>query len=280
MLNAVDLAFGYPGKTVGKGATFSVSAGEVFCLLGPNGCGKTTLFKTLLGLLPALGGRLELDGVPVSQLSRRLFAQRVAYVPQATAAHFPFSVFDVALMGRASRVGTFERPSASDRAIVRDTLAELGIAHLADHSYTAISGGERQMTLIARALAQRPAMIVMDEPTASLDFGNQARILDRILGLAASGIAVVLSTHEPGHAFACADTAALMRAGTIVASGAPDTVLTPEALGGLYGVEVAVARLAGIEQRVCVPVLRRAAQGTRQVATKAARSSVSDPKMN
>lgn len=260
MLGAVDLAFGYPGKRVGSGASFSVSAGEVFCLLGPNGCGKTTLFKTVLGLLPALGGRLELDGIAVSSLSRRHFAQRVAYVPQATAAHFPFSVFDVVLMGRASRIGTFDRPSASDRAIVHDTLTRLGIAHLGDHPYTAISGGERQMTLVARALAQRPAMIVMDEPTASLDFGNQARILDQILALAGEGIAVVLSTHEPGHAFACADTVALMSAGTIVASGPPDAVLTPEALTRLYGVDVAVARLAGIEQQVCVPVLQRAAR--------------------
>ncbi|WP_379072991.1 ABC transporter ATP-binding protein [Mesorhizobium sp. UC22_110] len=257
MLSAVDLAFGYPGRRVGSGATFSVAAGEVFCLLGPNGCGKTTLFKTVLGLLPALGGRLDLDGIPVSSLSRRHFAQRVAYVPQATAAHFPFSVFDVALMGRASRIGTFDRPSASDRAIVHETLTRLGIAHLGDHPYTEISGGERQMTLVARALVQRPAMIVMDEPTASLDFGNQARILSQILALKGEGIAVVLSTHEPSHAFACAGTVALMSAGTIVASGTPDAVLTPEALSRLYGVDVTVARLSGIEQQVCVPVLRR-----------------------
>lgn len=255
MLSAVDLSFGYPGRTVGRGVTFTVSPGEVFCLLGPNGCGKTTLFKTLLGLLKPHGGRLELDGRPVADIPRREFAQRVAYVPQATAAYFPFTVFDVVLMGRASRLGSFERPSAGDRQIVNDTLLQLGIGHLRDRAYTAISGGERQMALIARALAQRPAMIVMDEPTASLDFGNQARILKQILALAADDIAVILSTHEPGHAFACADTVALMRDGRIVMAGGPDAVLTPESLGRLYGVEVAVSRIPEAEQGICVPIL-------------------------
>lgn len=255
MLIAADLAFGYPGRTIGRGVTLCVSPGEVFCLLGPNGCGKTTLFKTLLGLLRPHGGRLELDGRPVAGTPRREFARRVAYVPQATAATFPFTVFDVVLMGRASALGSFERPSAKDRQIVRETLSQLGIEHLASRSYTAISGGERQMALIARALAQRPAMIVMDEPTASLDFGNQALILRQILALAAGGMAVILSTHEPGHAFACADTVALMCAGGIVMTGTPDAALTQETLGSLYGVEVAVARLAG--RGVCVPLLHK-----------------------
>ncbi len=258
MLKATDLSFGYSkARPIGHGVNFSVSAGEVFCLLGPNGCGKTTLFKTLLGLIPILDGRLELDGHPVAGISRRSFARRVAYVPQANTAYFPFSVFDVVLMGRASRIGAFESPSRSDREIATAKLEELGILHLANRAYTEISGGERQMTLIARALAQQPALIVMDEPTASLDFGNQTRVLNQITALAGTGLAVVLSTHEPGYAFSCADTVALMSKGTVLATGAPDTVLTSASLGSLYGVEVAIARLDATGQGICVPVLAR-----------------------
>ncbi len=257
MLEAVDLSFGYAGRAIGKHVSLSVAPGEVLCLLGPNGCGKTTLFKTMLGLIPKLGGRLELDGRPVADMSRREFARRVAYVPQAGMVHFPFSVFDIVLMGRASWIGAFERPSRADHDIVRKVLDELGISHLAERSFTAISGGERQMVLIARALAQQPAVIVMDEPTASLDFGNQARVLMRITSLSGSGLSIVLSTHEPSHAFACADTVALMSNGMIIAKGSPEAVLTADLLGKLYGVDVAVTVIESTGQGICAPVLAR-----------------------
>ncbi|MBN9220320.1 MAG: ABC transporter ATP-binding protein [Mesorhizobium sp.] len=255
-LSAVDLSFGYGSTPLGSGLTLSIEQGEVLCLLGPNGCGKTTLFKTLLGLIPSLGGRLELDGRPVASFSRVEFARRVGYVPQASAGYFPFEVLDVVLMGRASRIGTFAAPSRADHAIAMGMLDTLGIAHLAARSFSAISGGERQLALVARALAQEPSMLVMDEPTASLDFGNQARVLERIGALAASGLTIVLSTHDPGHAFACADKVALMKNGAIVATGAPETVLTAEALGALYGVDVAVSWLEQARHHVAVPVLR------------------------
>jgi iron complex transport system ATP-binding protein len=257
ILSAVDLVFGYGGAPIGRDLTLSVDQGEVLCLLGPNGCGKTTLFKTLLGLIPSQGGRLELDGRPVSAFSRPEFARRVGYVPQASAGYFPFEVTDVVLMGRASRIGAFSLPSAADHAVARAALDTLGIGHLGPRSFSAISGGERQMVLIARALAQEPALIVMDEPTASLDFGNQARVLERIGALAASGLTIVLSTHDPGHAFACADKVALMKAGTIVATGSPEAVLTPRALGDLYGVEVTVAWLEDAGRYTCAPSLKK-----------------------
>lgn len=260
-LSAAGLAFGYRGAPVGREVTLSVDAGEVLCLLGPNGCGKTTLFKTLLGLLPPQGGRLELEGRAVTDFSRAEFARRVGYVPQAHAAIFPFSVREMVLMGRASRIGTFAAPSVEDHAAARAALEALGIAHLGQRRFTEISGGERQMALIARALAQEPAMLVMDEPTASLDFGNQARVLGTIRSLSASGLAIVLSTHDPGHAFACADRVALMKAGRIVALGSPQEVLTTGALRDLYGVEVAVAFMKQAGRHVCAPTLVQPEEG-------------------
>ena len=257
MLAAFDLAFGYRNVPVGHDVTLAVARGEVLCLLGPNGCGKTTLFKTLLGLVPPQGGRLELEGKDVLSFSRVEFARRVGYVPQAHAATFPFRVIEMVLMGRASRIDTFATPAANDIAAARGALETLGIAHLGDRLFTEISGGERQMALIARALAQEPQVLVMDEPTASLDFGNQARVLERIGTLASSGLAIVLSTHDPGHAFACADRVALMKAGRVVAIGAPEAVLTAAALRGLYGVEVAVAYMDEAGRHVCAPALER-----------------------
>ena len=253
-LEAEDLAFGYPGKSVGKGVDLGVGAGEVVCLLGPNGAGKTTLFKTLLGLLPAQGGRVLLDGRPLASLARAEVARRIAYVPQAHAAHFPYSVQDMVLMGRTAHLGPFARPGPDDHAAALAALQMLAIAPLADADYTRISGGQRQLALIARALAQAAPLIVMDEPTASLDFGNQALVLRQVRALAAEGYGIVLSTHAPDHAFACATRVALLHAGTLLASGPPAAILTPARLETVYGIKVVVERLAS-GHTVCAPDL-------------------------
>lgn len=260
MLRASNLAIGYQNRALGDNISLSISAGQSLCLLGPNGCGKTTLFKTLLGLIPPVSGSLQFAGADIATIDRPAFARRVAYVPQAQPATFPFKVTDMVLMGRASRVGAFATPSASDRAICDAALRTLGIEHLAQRLFTEISGGERQMVLIARALAQEPVLIVMDEPTASLDFGNQARVLAQVRLLSRQGLAIVFSTHDPGQAFACADQVALMKQGQIVAMGAPDGVITPGALQHLYGVGVAVAYLDEIGRRICAPTLDTVAE--------------------
>ncbi len=255
MLAVEDLAFGYGAREVGAGVGFTLAPGEVLCLLGPNGGGKTTLFKTLLGLLPARAGRVLLDGEDVSRWPRSRLARAIAYVPQAHAAFFPFGVRDVVLMGRASRLKPFASPGGRDREIADAALETLGIGHLGERIYTEISGGERQLVLIARALAGEPRLLVMDEPTASLDFGNQTRLLTQVRRLADSGIAVVLSTHDPDHAFLCADRVALLHGGRMVALGSPQVTITSETLRLLYGVEVAVVPLTGHGRSVCMPVL-------------------------
>jgi iron complex transport system ATP-binding protein len=256
-LEARDLDFGYRGHRVGHGVSLSVEAGQVLCLLGPNGSGKTTLFKTLLGLLPAQGGQVVLDGVDLAALPRGEVARQVSYVPQAHAAFFPFTVREVVLMGRTAHMKVFSSPSRKDRDIAQAALERLRLAALADSVYTRISGGERQLTLIARALAQNARIIVMDEPTANLDFGNQARVMDHVRALAGSGIGVLLSTHDPDQAFLCADQVAMLRAGRVAWSGSPVQAITTESLRDIYGVEVAVVRVmlpGGEERSVCIPM--------------------------
>ncbi|HKA63771.1 MAG TPA: ABC transporter ATP-binding protein [Methylomirabilota bacterium] len=257
-LEVADLAFGYPGKEVGRDVTFDLTGGEVVCLLGPNGGGKTTLFKTILRLLAPRHGRVAVDGQSIAGWARDRLARVFGYVPQAQLGIFPFTVTEIVLMGRTAHIGPFATPSRADRAIAEEMLATLDIGHLAERPYTEISGGERQLTLIARALAQQPAILVMDEPTASLDFGNQVRVLGQIERLADRGIAIMLSTHDPDHAFLCAHRVALLHHGRLARLGRPDEVITAESLREVYGVQVAitpVARADGRTARVCVPAL-------------------------
>jgi len=263
-LSVENLAFGYPGRLIGQHANFVIDAGAVLCLLGPNGSGKTTLFRTLLGLLPAKNGAVRLDGEDIAGWSRAAIARVMGYVPQAHAAYFPFTVIETVLMGRTARMRMFATPSHTDVEIAERMLELLRIAHLRDAIYTRISGGERQLTLIARALAQEPRILVMDEPTASLDFGNQMLVLSHIRALSQHGIGVVLSTHDPDHAFFCADRVVLLKDGNLVRVGTPEEVITADSLHELYGVEVEVMERTAHDGygrvRVCVP-LRADASG-------------------
>lgn len=253
ILEARDLAFGWSAASpLGRGLSFGVDAGEIVCVLGPNGGGKTTLFRTLTGLLPALGGEIRLAGDALASLDRAAIARRVAVVPQSHQIVFPFAVEDFVLMGRTAHLALFATPGRADRAAAQAALAELGIAHLAGRSYNAISGGERQLVLFARALAQAPRAIVLDEPTASLDFGNQVKVLQMLRGLASRGLAVLVSTHDPDHAFLVADRALLLHDGAFVAAGAPHEAITPATLCLLYGVEAEIATLPD-GRALCVP---------------------------
>ena len=256
MLEVSDLAFGFPGRTIGRGVAFGVGAGEVLCVLGPNGGGKTTLFRTLLGLLKPHAGLIKLEQKDLQSLSRAEIARRIGYVPQGHTAYFAFTVREFVLMGRTAHLGAFSSPSARDFEVAGKSLESLGIAHLADQPVTEISGGERQLALVARALAQQPRLLVLDEPTASLDFGNQVRVLERISALARSGIAILFSSHEPDHAFLCAQRALLLGEGRVLEIGAPREVIRADTLERLYGVSVQVLPLPG-GLHTCLPSIRR-----------------------
>jgi len=235
-LETSDLAIGYRHRPVGEGIDLTLAAGEVLCLLGPNGGGKTTLFRTLLGILPPLAGTVRVAGRPLADWSRKALATQIAYVPQSHAGLFAFTVEEVVLMGRTARLARFSTPSAHDRDIARSCLARLGIGHLAERIYLEISGGERQLALIARALAQEAAILILDEPTASLDFGNQLRVLKEIDALKAQGLSILMSTHQPEHALRVADRIALLKVGSIVAQG-PRALATAKTLAELYGAD-------------------------------------------
>ncbi len=256
-LAATNLGFGYRDRRVGSGVTLELAPGEVLCLLGPNGSGKTTLFKTLLGLLPPQDGTVLIDGRDARTLPRDAIARQISYVPQAHGAFFPYTVRELVLMGRTAHLGLFAAPSARDHAAAMAAIERMGIAHLADTIYTQVSGGECQLALIARALAQEARVVIMDEPTANLDFGNQVRVLERIRTLAGEGIGVLLSTHDPDHAFLCADRAAMLHEGRLMACGTPTEVMTAVNLRQLYGVEIAVTAVAltqGGTRNVCLPL--------------------------
>jgi len=253
-LRAEALAFGYPGRAVGRDVSLALAPGEVLALLGPNGGGKTTLLKTLLGLLPAQGGQVRLDGRPLCDWSPRERARRMAYVPQAAPASFAYRVDELVMMGRSAHQGLFARPSAADHAAVDAAIAQLGLQALADRPATEISGGERQLALIARALAQDACIVVLDEPTASLDFGNQGRVLRELRRLAARGLAVLFTTHDPNQALRVSDRALLFRDGTVQASGAVAEVITADNLRRLYGVAVDVVH-ASPDRTAFLPAL-------------------------
>jgi iron complex transport system ATP-binding protein len=243
-----ELSIGYSDRVVGRGLDVSLAQGEVLALLGPNGGGKTTLLKTLLGILPPLAGEAMIDGRSLARYSTRERARRIAYVPQVHVPSFAFPVETVVLMGRTAHGNLFSRPSTHDRKVAAEALARFGISGLAHRPYTMISGGERQLVLLARALAQEPQFIVLDEPTASLDFGNQGKVLRELRALAASGHGVLFTTHDPNHALRAADRAFLLHDGERVAEGAVREVLTRERLEQLY--RAPVERLSDVSGAV------------------------------
>jgi len=246
------LSFGY-GHAIGEGVSFALAPGEVLCLLGPNGGGKTTLLKTVLGLIRALAGRVRVNDEDIAAWSPRRRALAFGYVPQSAPGQFSFTVAEMVLMGRSAHRGAFAAPSEHDRTVADAALAALGIAALAERDWLRVSGGERQLALIARALAQEPRILVLDEPTANLDFGNQVRVLAELKKLAGRGLAVVFATHHPEQAFACADRVALLHEGRLNLVGAPAEIITPETMRRVYGVEVDVVPVGDGRVKVCLP---------------------------
>ena len=248
---------GYHNKPVLTNVSFSVETGDILCILGPNGVGKTTLFKSMLGLLSPLSGTLTLDGEDISRWSNRKKAQYIGYIPQSHTPPFPYTVLQVVVMGRVSRLGLFASPGKGDYAAAEQALEALELLPLRDRIYTELSGGERQMVLIARAIAQQPQVLLMDEPTANLDYGNQARVLSQIRRLARRGMIVVMTTHSPDHAFLCSSKVALIERGSRVSFGDADQIVTEQNLRRAYGIPVGILNggPSHPSMKGCVPLI-------------------------
>lgn len=251
-----NLTCGYGSNAVISNISFTLEKGDVLCLLGPNGSGKTTFFKTILGLLKCQNGGVYIDGENIKSWSHAQIARSIGYIPQSHHPQFPFKVIDIVLMGRTAHLGTFASPSPNDIAAAAKAIAILNIEYLRERIYTELSGGERQLVLIARALAQQAPILLMDEPTANLDFGNQIMVLSRIQQLANSGLSIIMACHFPEHAFLYGTKALLFRQGEVFGFGIPDKVVSQANIKALYGVEVEIAQFQtqqGNTVKLCIP---------------------------
>ena len=251
-----NLQFHYGARPVISGVSFTAEKGELLAVLGPNGVGKSTLFRCLLGFLTPVSGEILIDGEPIGTYSRRTLAKKIAYIPQSHTPAFDHTVLDSVLMGMTAQLGVFDQPGAAQREKAMQMLQTLGIAQLSDRGCMKISGGERQLMLLARALVQDAGTLIMDEPTANLDYGNSCRVMERVAMLGKNGYTVIFSTHDPNQAFTYATKVLTLKDGSVMACGRPKDVLTQDVLSALYGIPVARCEIqtpAG-PRTICVPL--------------------------
>ncbi len=243
-LEARGLTCGYNRRPIQQDVNFSVESGQICCLLGPNGVGKTTLFRTVLKLMKPLGGKILINGEDTARWGPERIAKAMAYVSQYHVPPFPYLVQDVVMLGRLSSMGYFGKPKKIDYEMVDQVLEEMGIAHLKERVYTEISGGERQLVMIARALVQQAGILVLDEPTASLDYGNTVRVIRRITELRDKGYGIIMTTHSPDQAFMCNSKVVLLQREKPAIFGGIVDVLTEKNLRDAYGETVRIVRFA------------------------------------
>jgi iron complex transport system ATP-binding protein len=225
--------------------TVDIPAGTITALLGPNGSGKSTLLHLILGLLNPEHGSVRIMGRPQGESGRREMSRLIGLVPQDEHIPFDLSVLEYVLLGRAPYLDLLERPSSFDRELSHASLVAAGIASLERRPVPSLSGGERQLVTVARALAQQPTILLLDEPTSHLDLANARRILRVLRSLKAAGKTIVLTTHDPNAAAAIADFIILLKGGRVLSSGPTNRTLTTEHLSATYGVEVEVLQAKG-----------------------------------
>lgn len=252
ILSVEQLRYNVPsGRTIFSDVSFQVAAGEILAILGPNGAGKSTLLNCVAGLLHPATGRICLAGQDINHMSLSQVAQVLGYVPQTHHPAYDYLVRDFVVMGRTPYIGMFAQPTQADYALADHAMEELGIIHLADKPYTQISGGERQQATIARVLVQEPKVILLDEPTSHLDYGNQLRTMQLIQRLARRGFAVVFTTHMPDHVILLNSRVGVLDYSGTMVFGSVDEILTEDRLTQLYQVPLKVQYLEEIGRRAC-----------------------------
>lgn len=253
-ISVEHLSFSYGSHEVLRDLTFDIPDGMLVNVLGPNGVGKSTLFRCILGLNQGYEGMIHVNGKDLKTLSIKERAREISYIPQNHAPVYDYEVLDVVLMATGNDLKMLSNPGCSQRSRAYEALERIGIREFAHRTYTQLSGGEQQLVLIARALAQNAKTIVMDEPTSALDYGNTVRVLSCVRQLAREGMSIIQSTHNPDHAFLYSDKTLVLRDGRVDAFGDPKDVITSELISGLYSVDVEVNSLYGDRVRICVPV--------------------------
>jgi iron complex transport system ATP-binding protein len=262
LLEARQVTYGYSaGQPVLNGVSLSLERGTILYLLGRNGCGKTTLMHCLSGALRPQSGQIEFEGQDLHALTPVERARRIGLMPQLHTPAFAYTVREIVLMGRTPHPGLFGAPGRADQAIADEALASIGLAHYRDRPYTQLSGGERQLVLIARGLAQRCPVLLMDEPDAHLDLNNQHRVMEIVQRLAGQGLSFVVTSHIPNNALLYAQQVVLMKAGRVLASGASGQILTEALLSEAYDIDAEVIYDGAGEARIARAVLPRRPSG-------------------
>jgi iron complex transport system ATP-binding protein len=258
MIQTNNLVCGYGKKIILSDVNLQITPGEITSLLGKNGAGKTTLFKTILGLLPPLSGEVIIEGKELNKYAPHQLAKCISYVPQAHGTPFPFTVFDVVLMGQYSNArGFLKLPNHKSREIALKSMEMLDIIYLKDKFFSALSGGEKQMVLIARAIAQQPGFIAMDEPTSNLDLGNQMKVLKMVTMLKDEGYGIVMNTHCPEQALNYSDQVILLQNQQVTRQGKPGEILTSKTISRLYGTEIELTSAStsrGLHRKICMAI--------------------------
>jgi len=240
-----------PERTILKDISFRFRSGEIVSILGPNGAGKTTFLNCLANLVPLDKGEIFIDDKNIKKIPPREVAKVIGYVPQIIVPSFDFSVLEYVVTGCAPHMGTLSRPKQEHYDIAMEAIKRMGIEKLTNRSYSQISGGERQQVSIARALAQRPAFILMDEPTAHLDYGNQIKVLKTVRSLKEEGYGVILTTHNPDHALLLQDQVAILDKNGVLSTGLSSSVLKEQNLTELYGTELKLIYEEQLHREVC-----------------------------
>ena len=251
-LTGKNICYSYTkDRIILKDISFTFHSGEIVSILGPNGAGKTTFLNCLANLVPLDKGEVLIDNRNIKKIPPREVAKIIGYVPQIIVPSFDFSVLEYVVTGCAPHMGTLSRPKQEHYDIAMEAIRRMGIEKLRDRSYSQISGGERQQVSIARALAQRPAFILMDEPTAHLDYGNQIKVLKTVCSLKEEGYGVILTTHNPDHALLLQDQVAILDRSGILSTGLSADVLNEENLTELYGTELKLIYEEQLHREVC-----------------------------
>lgn len=253
LLKVENASFSYKGgRTIFHDVNFSVNQGEIFTILGPNGAGKSTLLNSIVNLLKLKSGRILLDGADITQMKEREIAKQIAYVSQISVSTFDYSVREYVVMGRTPHIGVFGKPQEEDYAIADEVIKKMNISHLADKLYTQISGGERQQACVARAVVQKPRLIIFDEPTSALDYGNQLRTLSLIKELSQQGYGVIMTTHNPDHVILLGGTVGILDRSGKMQTGPSGEMLEERRLSDIYKANLKMVYVEEVSRKACL----------------------------